>query len=223
MSHLLLIDDDRKLAILLQEYFSRFELKLSHAASPSTGLEILTKEAVELVILDIMLPEMDGFEVLRELRKTSSIPVIMLTARGDVMDRIIGLELGADDYLPKPFEPRELVARIQNILKRSRFVKNKKVLIWKNLEINSERQTVQLCGKNLGLTSAEYQLLLLLAGEPGRVFSRDEILNYLRGIEADVYSRAVDVLISRLRSKLKPIDCVRTRRGYGYLFVEPEA
>lgn len=222
MSNLLLIDDDEKLASLLEEYFSRFDLQLSHAADPHTGLNKLLNERIELLILDIMLPDMDGFEVLRKLRKTSTIPVIMLTARGDVMDRIVGLELGADDYLPKPFEPRELVARIQNILKRSQSSPDEKNLIWKELEINPEQQTVRLEGETLNLTTREYLLLLLLASEPGKVFNRDEILNHLRGIDADIYSRAVDILISRLRSKLKPLDCIRTRWGYGYMFIEPE-
>ncbi len=222
MSNLLLIDDDEKLATLLEEYFTRFDLQLSHATNPLAGLKILQSEKIELLILDIMLPEMDGFEVLRTLRKTSAIPVLMLTARGDVMDRIVGLELGADDYLPKPFEPRELVARIQNILKRSLPSADEKNLAWKGLEINPERQTVTLESEALRLTSREYLLLLLLASEPGKVFSRDEILNHLRGIDADIYSRAVDILISRLRSKLKPLDCIRTRWGYGYMFIEPE-
>lgn len=222
MSNLLLIDDDEKLASLLEEYFSRFDLQLSHAADPHTGLNKLLNERIELLILDIMLPDMDGFEVLRKLRKISTIPVIMLTARGDVMDRIVGLELGADDYLPKPFEPRELVARIQNILKRSQSSPDEKNLIWKELEINPEQQTVRLEGETLNLTTREYLLLLLLASEPGKVFNRDEILNHLRGIDADIYSRAVDILISRLRSKLKPLDCIRTRWGYGYMFIEPE-
>jgi OmpR family response regulator RpaB len=222
MSNLLLIDDDEKLAALLEEYFSRFDLQMKHAADPHTGLNLLQNNNFELLILDIMLPEMDGFEVLRELRKTSTIPVIMLTARGDVMDRIVGLELGADDYLPKPFEPRELVARIQNILKRTQATVSENNLSWDKLKINTERQTVTLEGDELHLTSREYLLLRLLAGEPGKVFSRDEILNHLRGIDADVYSRAVDILISRLRSKLKPLDCIRTRWGYGYMFIEPE-
>ncbi len=222
MSNLLLIDDDEKLATLLEEYFSRFDLQLSHATNPHTGLKILQSEKIELLILDIMLPDMDGFEVLRTLRKTSAIPVLMLTARGDVMDRIVGLELGADDYLPKPFEPRELVARIQNILKRSQSSTDEKNLAWKRLEIIPERQTVTLEGEALNLTSREYLLLLLLAREPGKVFSRDEILNHLQGIDAEIYSRAVDILISRLRGKLKPLDCIRTRWGYGYMFIEPE-
>ena len=222
MSNLLLIDDDEKLGTLLAEYFSRFDLQLRHATHPHAGLTMLQTEKIELLILDIMLPELDGFEVLRELRKTSAIPVIMLTARGDVMDRIVGLELGADDYLPKPFEPRELVARIQNILKRTQAVVGKNNLNWNKLKINTDRQTVTLEGEELHLTSREYLLLRLLAGDPGKVFSRDEILNHLLGIDADVYSRAVDILISRLRSKLKPLDCIRTRWGYGYMFIEPE-
>lgn len=122
MTKLLLIDDDAQLAVLLSEYFKRFDLSLHSAIRPSEGLAKLAKDSYDLVILDIMLPEMDGFELCKTIRKTNDIPIIMLTARGEVMDRIVGIELGADDYLPKPFEPRELVVRIQSVLKRSRQV-----------------------------------------------------------------------------------------------------
>jgi OmpR family response regulator RpaB len=169
-----------------------------------------------------MLPEIDGFEVLRRLRKNNNIPVVMLTARGDVMDRIVGLELGADDYLPKPFEPRELVARIQNLLKRSQAGKNDSLNQWKDLIIDQKRQQVILQKKIIELTGTEYELLLLLAKSPGTIFSRDSIINHLRGIDADIYSRAVDILVSRLRNKLKPLDYIHTRRSAGYFFMAPD-
>jgi OmpR family response regulator RpaB len=144
----------------------------------------------------------------------------MLTARGEVMDRVVGLELGADDYLPKPFEPRELVARIHNILKRSvQRPAADTVLRFAGLVIDRERQQAIRDGLSLPLTAMEYQLLVLLAEAPGRAFTRDEILNRLRGVDAELYSRSVDILISRLRQKLRPGDYIRTLRGTGYAFV----
>ncbi|MFQ5560973.1 MAG: winged helix-turn-helix domain-containing protein, partial [Nitrospinota bacterium] len=178
-------------------------------------------EEPSLVILDIMLPDMDGFTVCKKIRKKSNVPIIMLTARGEVTDRVVGLELGADDYLPKPFEPRELVARIQTVLRRNRRVDQ--ALQFKNLEINPVKQTVSLKGNALDLTTLEYQLLLLLAGSPGKTFTRDEILNHLKGVEADVFSRAVDISVSRLRSKLddnsRQPRFIKTVWGRGYIFL----
>ena len=167
-----------------------------------------------------MLPDMDGFEVCREIRKSTEIPIVMLTARGDVMDRVIGLELGADDYLPKPFEPRELAIRLQNIIKRSLFKDNKDdaILRFDDLEIDTQRRNVVLQGESLRLTGNEYELLIMFAKDPGKKFHRDEILNQLRGIDVDILTRAVDILVSRLRSKLKPLDCIETIRGVGYTF-----
>ena len=228
MPKILLIDDDDKLAGLLGTFFERFDLELISATLPSAGLELLAKEDPDLVILDVMLPEQDGFEVCRSIRKTSSVPIVMLTARGEVTDRIVGLELGADDYLPKPFEPRELVARIQNVLRRTgQPAEEADDLRFKDLEINTERRTVELEGAPLDLTTMEYQLLTLFAANPGRTFSRDEILNELRGIDAQIFSRSVDILVSRLRHKLndtaKQPRFIKTVWGTGYTFVAEEA
>jgi two-component system OmpR family response regulator len=221
MHRLLLIDDDERLGPLLARYFQRFDLSLESATDPLRGLERLAEDrSFELVILDLMLPQIDGFEVCRRIRRDSQVPILMLTARGEVMDRVIGLELGADDYLPKPFEPRELVDRIQNILKRSAAPAGAETILrFDDLVIDRGRQTVTRGGTPLALTAAEYQLLVLLAGAPGRPFSRDEILNRLRGIDAEVFSRAVDILVSRLRRKLRPGEYIRTIRGTGYAFV----
>lgn len=219
--HVLLIDDDQRLADLLARYFERFDLRVEHAAAPSSGLKKLGSNRFDLVILDVMLPEMDGFEVCKAIRKTSDIPIIMLTARGEVMDRVVGLEIGADDYLAKPFEPRELVARIQNILKRTgRASANGAVLDFGTLVIDTQLRSVMLNGALLNLSSMEYQLLELFARHPGKTFSRDEILNALKGVDADdLFTRSVDILISRVRTKLKPLDCIKTQRGSGYCFV----
>jgi len=220
MPSILLIDDDERLAELLGRYFAKLGLSLDYALRPSAGLAKLQAGLYDLVILDVMLPEKDGFEVCREIRAGSEIPIIMLTARGEVMDRIIGLELGADDYLPKPFEPRELVARIQRILKRSVQPGNGgAILKFGPLCIDTDSQQVTIANQTVPLTHMEYRLLLLLAHQAGKTLSRDEILNQLKGIDTELFSRSVDILVSRLRHKLRPGDYIRTVRNGGYCFL----
>lgn len=222
MSNILIIDDDERLAAPLGDYFARHSLSLISATHPTEGLALLDQGDFELVILDVMLPQMDGFEVCREIRRRSRIPIVMLSARGQVDDRVVGLELGADDYLAKPFEPRELVVRIQNILKRSdRPGVEKPVLKFKDLIIDPSLQKVTVKNQAVSLTTNEYQLLLLLASSPSEKFSRDDILNKLKGTEVELFSRAVDIQISRLRQKLKPTDYIKTVWGAGYQFVGP--
>jgi two-component system, OmpR family, response regulator len=213
---ILMIDDDAQLALPLAQYFQRFDLLLDSALRPSDGLRMLQTGHYSAAILDVMLPEMDGFELCRTIRKTSDIPLIMLTARGDVMDRVVGLELGADDYLPKPFEPRELVARIQTILRRQVSIKTPLLISFDGLTINLSTHEVARQNEIIELTGTEYELLILLAKEPGKVFSRDDVLNHLRGHETDIFTRSVDILISRLRKKLEPLDCIKTLRNVGY-------
>jgi OmpR family response regulator RpaB len=219
MKKLLLIDDDEKLAEPLQVYLAKFDLSLSSETHPLTAIDRLQQEQFELVVLDIMLPGIDGFETCRRIRQFSDIPIIMLTARGDVMDRVVGLELGADDYLPKPFEPRELVARIQNILKRSKQTSNREQFRIGELRIDLGKKLVQIDEQLVDITSTEWGLLELLVRNQNKVFSRDEIMRVLNGIDADIYSRAIDVLVSRLRHKLQRPDLIRTVRGSGYQFV----
>ena len=225
MQSVLLIDDDQQLGPPLATYFRRFELSLTHALKPSDGLARLRAGGFDVAILDVMLPEMDGFELCRTIRKESDIPIIMLTARGEVMDRVVGLELGADDYLPKPFEPRELVARVQTVLRRrvgngsqpGAAANGQGVLQFEGgLAIDPARRSVTRLGEEVELTGTEFELLLLLARESGRVYSRDDILNQLRGHEADLFTRAVDIVVSRLRKKLEPLDCIKTLRNAGY-------
>jgi two-component system, OmpR family, response regulator len=230
MPRLLLIDDDEHLAAPLAAYLKRFDLTLESALRPSVGLARLREGGFDAAILDVMLPEMDGFEVCREIRRDpdpalAGLPILMLTARGDVMDRVIGLELGADDYLPKPFEPRELAARLQTILRRRQPVAatvpaldQGRRLVFDGLTIDLDRRQVLRGGTEVELTGTEFELLALLAGEPHKVFTRDEILSRLRGHDADVYTRAIDILISRIRKKLEPLDCIKTLRNAGYTF-----
>lgn len=219
----LIIDDDEKLAVLLTEYLSGFNFVVNSAAHPDDGLRMLRADPPDLLILDVMLPGMDGFAVCRKVRETSRIPIIMLTARGEVTDRVVGLEIGADDYLPKPFEPRELVARIQAVLRRGEKHADDERIKMGGLEINSTARTAHLDGSLLDLTTAEFDLLGLLVRSRGRVLSRDHIMSETRGVDWDAFDRSVDVLVSRLRQKLgddpRRPSYIRTVRGAGYVFI----
>jgi DNA-binding response OmpR family regulator len=224
MSKVLLIDDDRKHSELLQAYFKRFGITLICAFDAQEGFKKLSREDPDLLLLDVMLPGKDGFEICREVRKTSNMPIIMLTARGDVIDRVSGLELGADDYVGKPFEPRELVARVQATLRRSEAAgPSAGRMDFEGLSIDTESRSVTVDDKPVDLTSMEYELLLILARRHGRKLSRDDILSELRGIDAAILTRSVDIMISRLRQKLgdsvKPPRFIQTVWGRGYSFV----
>lgn len=219
----LLIDDDEKLATLLQKYLAKFDMLLLSASHPTDGLSQFQASRPNLVILDVMMPEMDGFEVCRRLRKISNTPIIMLTARGDVNDRVVGLALGADDYLPKPFEPRELVARIMSILQRVSTDEPEElqgVIHLGNLTINKNSRVVTVSGQSVDLSKKEFTLLTMLVETPGKIYSRNQLAEALGGVDAgiELNSRSVDILISRLRNKLKPADDIETVWGEGYRF-----
>jgi DNA-binding response OmpR family regulator len=220
---ILIIDDDQKLNELLKGFLSDFGLSVLAATHPEKGLKKLKHKSPDLVILDVMLPGMDGFEVCKKIRQQSAVPIIMLTARGELMDKVVGLELGADDYLPKPFEPRELVARIHSVLRRSKKIDDALPQVFGPLEIDFSRQIAILDGQNVELTTNEFAALALLAGNPGKVFDRDKILQELRGIDCDAFNRSVDITMSRLRQKLndnpkKPV-FIKTVWGTGYVFI----
>ena len=222
-TNVLLIDDDEKLNALLVEYLGRFGFAVQTATHPDAGLRALKTAPPDLVILDVMLPGMDGFAVCRKIRENSRVPIVMLTARGEVMDRIVGLEMGADDYLPKPFEPRELVARILAVLRRGTATEPDERLRAGDLEVNWTTRSAHLAGRDLALTRAELALLGLLMKNRGRVLGRDRILDATRGLDWESYDRSVDVLVSRLRQKLgddprRPA-FIRTVRGTGYCFI----
>jgi DNA-binding response OmpR family regulator len=219
---ILVIDDDEKLNQLLKDYLCNYGYHVHTVAHPSDGLDIIRRECPDLIILDIMLPDMDGFKVCREIRKISNVPIIMLTARGDVTDRIVGLELGADDYLPKPFEPRELLARIQSILRRSS-LQPLSIIRFQGLEVDLEKHTVILFDKKIILTTMEFELLRLFIENPGKVLTRDCIMDSIRGLDWSTFDRSVDVLLSRLRQKLnddpKDPKWILTVRSAGYKFI----
>lgn len=224
MTNILLIDDDERLSAPLTDFFRRHQFNLVTALEPETGLKLLREQDFALIILDVMLPDTNGFDVCRQIRRSSDIPIVMLSARGEVDDRLSGLEMGADDYIAKPFEPRELIMRIRNILRRSdNPAAGDSRLRYKDLSIDRASQIVRVAGEPVNLTDREYQLLVMLASSPGRDFSRDDIFSFLRGTELELVSRAVDIQISRLRQKLKPTDYIRTVRGSGYRFAAPSA
>lgn len=219
----LLIDDDERLNSLLTTYLSRYGFAVRSVTHPEQGLRVLKNDPPDVIVLDVMLPDIDGFTLCRKIRESSHIPIVMLTARGDVTDRIVGLELGADDYLPKPFEPRELLARMQAILRRGQSGENEDRFRIGDLDVNCAKRSAHLSGRDLALTSAEFEVLRLLVRNRGRVLSRDRIINETRGIDWEAFDRSIDVLISRLRQKLgddpKHPVFIRTMRGAGYLFI----
>ncbi len=223
---ILVIDDDEKLNQLLQKFLGEFGFDVVTAGRPSRGLKLLKKEQPDLVILDVMLPEMDGFQVCKTIRETHSIPIIMLTARGETTDKVIGLELGADDYLPKPFEPRELVARIHAVLRRGAGRADVPLQSFGQLEIDFAKRCAWLDQEPLDLTTNEFMALALLVRNVGKVLDRDQILQELRGMDSDAFNRSVDITMSRLRQKLKDDPksptYIKTVWGAGYVFIGQE-
>jgi DNA-binding response OmpR family regulator len=223
---ILVIDDDRKLNELLSSYLGQFGMEVLTAGDPDEGMAILRKRTPALVILDVMLPGRDGFTVCRDIRRESAVPIIMLTARGDLPDRVAGLELGADDYLPKPFEPRELVARIQTVLRRTgeaRHELESHRLRAEALIVDLRSRMAWLEGTPLDLTTTEFEILTLFLQHPRAVLTRDEIMERVRGTDWEAYNRSIDVAVSRLRHKLhddpKRPRYFKTVWGSGYLFL----
>ena len=226
----LLVDDDAKLGALVAEYLGRHELDVTVVGDGKRGLAALARGAFDLLLLDVMLPGIDGFEVCRRVRASpelAGIPVIMLTARGEDIDRIVGLELGADDYLPKPFNPRELLARIRSVLRRGVAAAEPRARFRSGgLQIDFDAREVTVDGRRIVLTHYEFELLAALARAAGRVLSREQLLDALRGEEGEAFDRSIDVHVSRLRSKLernpRAPRYVKTVRGTGYSLVRPE-
>ena len=222
-NHILMVDDDINLNALVTEYLAGFGHRLVTATTAARGMAELRREPPDLIILDIMLPDTDGLTLCRDIRSEFNIPIIMLTARGEVTDRVLGLELGADDYLSKPFEPRELVARIQSVIRRSEHCRVQNELVSDGLRLVKETRRVNLDGVDIDLTTMEFELLCVLMESQGRVMSRNRLIERLRGIDADVYDRSVDMLVSRLRDKLGDDShtprFIKTVRLTGYQFV----
>jgi len=224
---ILLIDDDPRLAAMVAEYLGGTGYRVATAPDGTHGLARLEREPYDAVVLDLSLPDIDGLEVCRRLRARWDIPVLMLTARGDATDRIVGLELGADDYLPKPFEPRELLARLRAILRRKKASPRSAVLEFGRLEIDRDARIVRVSGAEKTLTSLQFALLVALAQNAGRVLSRDALMDLVKGEKLEAFDRSIDVHVSRIRAAIeddpkKPRRII-TVRGAGYVFAKQQS
>lgn len=226
---ILVVDDDEKLLSMIKEYLESLGYSVETAETGKSGLQKVQNNTYDAVILDVMMPEMNGFEVLKEIRKTVSVPVLMLTALGDESDRIVGLELGADDYLPKTFSTRELLARLRSVIRRSKIAPEQMLIddaeiTVKDLIIKPQTRSATLNGETLHLTPIEFDLLHYLAGSKDRILTRDQLLDEIAGRNFEVYDRSIDVHISSLRRKLgddpKDPKFIKTIRATGYMLID---
>jgi two-component system phosphate regulon response regulator OmpR len=220
---ILIVDDDTRLSAMLSDYLTGNGFSVRSAATAGAGLAQLTRDPPDAVILDIMLPDLDGFETCRRIRAVSDVPVLMLTAKGEETDRIVGLELGADDYLPKPFNPRELLARIRAILRRrTGAAREGKVLRFGRLEIDPASRMARIDGRDCAMTGHQFDLLVVLAENAGRTLTREQLIDRLKGQAFDAFDRSIDVHISRIRAAIeddaKNPRRIVTVRGSGYVF-----
>jgi len=220
---ILIIDDDVELTELLSQYLEGEGYKTTSAHDGQTGLKRALNQPYDAIILDIMLPKLNGFQVLKAIREHIDTPILMLTARGDDIDRIVGLEIGADDYIPKPCNPRELIARLRAILRRtSKAPAQRPVISHENITLDTAKRLVTVSEKPIELTNAEFNILEMLIKSPGQAFSKEELTEYALGRKFTAYDRSIDVHISNLRNKLglnaAGDDWVKTVRGFGYLF-----
>jgi DNA-binding response OmpR family regulator len=223
---LLLVEDDTRLATMVATYLEEAGFRTTRAATGAAAMQLLTGDAFDAVVLDLMLPDADGLDLCRSIRTRSEIPVLMLTARGDPLDRVIGLEIGADDYLPKPFEPRELVARLRAILRRGRPRTDTQVLRFGRLEIDRDAREVRVDGDRRTLTGHQFDLLVALAERAGRVLTREALMDLTRGESLEDFDRSIDVHISRVRAAIeddpKHPRRILTLRGAGYVFAREQ-
>ena len=219
---ILVIDDEPKIVEICRDYLKASGFDVISALEGINGLEKFRKEKPDLVVLDLMLPNMDGLDVCREMRKVNSTPIIMLTARVEESDKLIGLELGADDYITKPFSPRELVARVRTVLRRVQGDATAEVIRSGNVSLDRNRFVANVNNREIPLTPTEFEILASLASQPGRIFSRSQLLIAVRGVSFESYERAIDSHIRNLRKKLNPsgeeVDCIVTVHGVGYKF-----
>lgn len=226
IERILLVEDDPRLAGMLTEYLGQAGFAVIHAPLGAAALAKLDAAVFDAVILDLMLPDMDGLDVCRRLRARHDTPVLMLTARGEAVDRIVGLELGADDYLPKPFEPRELVARLRSIMRRRTRGSGDETLQFGRLELDSAAREARLDGKRCDLTGYQFDLLVALARNPGRVLSREVLMDLVKGEEFESFDRSIDVHISRIRAAIednpKQPRRIITVRAAGYVFAKAQ-
>ena len=226
---ILIVDDEDHIRELVAHYLGREGYTVEHAASGPQALEVCGRVKPALVVLDIMLPGMSGTDVCREIRKTSMVPILMLTARDDIVDKVVGFELGADDYLTKPFEPKEMVARVKALLRRVQATTERSAgaLEYGALRMDPDRREVRIGNRSVELRPKEFDLLLALARHPGQVFSREQLLNTVWGYDFEGFSRTVDVHVQHVRDKLQAAGggqgWINTVWGVGYKFEAPQA
>jgi two-component system phosphate regulon response regulator OmpR len=220
--HILLIEDDARLAGMVQEYLGESGFVVTIAGTGAGGLALQKEHGFDALILDLMLPDTDGLEVCRNLRASDAVPILMLTAKGDPLDRVVGLELGADDYLPKPFEPRELLARLRAILRRGKGAPDSDILRFGGLDIDLGNREARIDGRRCTLTAHQFKLLEIMAQAPGRVLSRHYLMERSKGETLEAFDRSIDVHISRIRAEIesdpKHPRRLLTVRGAGYVF-----
>ncbi len=223
---ILLIEDDARLAGMVRDYLGESGFDVTIAGTGNEGLALQKEHGFDAIILDLMLPDTDGLEVCRTLRAAGSVPILMLTAKGDPMDRVVGLELGADDYLPKPFEPRELLARLRAILRRGKGEDRAGIMRFGGLEIDTRAMEARIDGRSCALTAHQFKLLEIMANAAGRVLSRDYLMDQLKGASLEAFDRSIDVHISRIRAEVevdpKHPRRVITVRGAGYVFAQAQ-
>jgi DNA-binding response OmpR family regulator len=224
MARILVVEDEMRIARNLRDYLEVAGFDVTVAGDGGAALASARGERPDLVVLDLGLPDMDGLDVARELRRTSTIPIVMLTARGEETDRVVGLELGADDYLVKPFSPKELVARVRAVLRRTSGAVDVEVLRAADVEVDLPKMRARVAGRPVDLTPTEFQLLAALAREPGRVFTRSQLQDALHGTAVDTYERAIDAHVKNLRRKIEREPArpryVLTVHGVGYRFAD---
>lgn len=223
---ILLIEDDPRLAEMVSGYLGEAGFHVSRASTATQGLSMHQRGQYQAIVLDLMLPDGDGLDVCRQIRAKSGTPILILTARGDTMDRVVGLEMGADDYLPKPFEPRELLARLRAILRRGNMENRNELMVFGDLEIDRGARTVRVGEKVCDLTSYQFELLTTLAEHAGRVMSREQLMDLMKGQDLEAFDRSIDVQISRIRAMIEE-DSKRPRRiitvrGAGYVFAKAQ-
>jgi DNA-binding response OmpR family regulator len=218
---ILIVDDDTRLSAMLSDYLSGNGFAVRRAAAALSGLEEIRRRPPDAIILDVMLPDIDGFEACRRIRAFCDVPVLMLTAKGEETDRIVGLELGADDYLPKPFSPRELLARLRAILRR-RGARDGRVMRFGRLEIDPASRFARIDGRDCDITGHQFDLLVALAENAGRILSREQLMDMVKGEAFDAFDRSIDVHVSRIRAAIeddpKHPRRIVTVRGAGYVF-----
>jgi DNA-binding response OmpR family regulator len=224
----LIVDDDTRLSSMVRDYLATNGFHVRTAATGAAGLAEVARQSPSAVILDVMLPDLDGFEICRRIRANSAVPILMLTAKGDETDRIVGLEIGADDYLPKPFNPRELVARLKAVLRRARPQDAQAPAVHRfgRLEIDPGSRSVRIDGEERALTSYQFDLLLAMSQRAGRVLTREQLMDLARGQELEAFDRSIDVHISRIRNAIeddpKHPRRIITVRGSGYVFARTQ-